>query len=99
GGINHYVGQEKLGFPPGNRAPQPRQEMQLAEHPGKRRLASLVRPGHHDHPFRTVEVEIVAYDALLFADKLGRQSQVETLAGEACGFNLAIRRMRLFSAP
>jgi hypothetical protein len=47
--------------------------MKLAEHPGERGLATLVRSGHHDHPFRPVQVKVVAYDGPVIVGQLGRE--------------------------
>jgi hypothetical protein len=76
------VGQEKAGFAAGNRDACAGQVVELAESPGERRLAALVRPGDDEDPFRAAEAELVGDNGAAAGDQPGREGQVEGIAGE-----------------
>ena len=71
------VRQEQARLGGQDRVAQAGQVMQLAEHPRERGLAAMIRPGHHEDPFRVLEMEIVADDRGRPGDELVRRRQIE----------------------
>src|SRR6266700_3793048 len=73
----HPVEQEQLRLAARYWAADAGQVVQLAERPGKGRLAALVGTRDHKDPLRVLEVEIVAHHWPLLRDQLAGQGQVK----------------------
>jgi hypothetical protein len=71
------VGQHKDRLPGRDRIAEAGQIVELPEGPRERRLAALVRTGHHKNAFRADEVKLVANHGRGLGHELGRQRQVE----------------------